>query len=54
MDLLSSDALVNNAISFNIDDYALNSNIYVVELPGTTGELSLEKMVKQTVRHLMA
>ena len=43
MDLLSSDALVNNAISFNIDDYALNSNIYVVELPGTTGELSFRE-----------
>ena len=40
MDVLSTDALVNNALAFNIDDYALNSNIYVVELPGTTGDLS--------------
>ncbi len=30
------DALISNAISFNIDDYALNTAVFVVELPGTT------------------
>lgn len=30
------DAIVNNALSFNIDDYALNTNVFVVELPGTS------------------
>ncbi len=38
MDVLSSGTLVNNAICFSVDDYALNSNIFVVELPGTTDE----------------
>lgn len=36
MDSLYTDATVNNAICFNIDDYALNANIFAIELPGTT------------------
>ena len=33
------DKLVSGALAFSIDDYALNSNIYVVQLPGTNGDI---------------
>lgn len=39
-DYIGSDGSFSNTISFNIDDYALNSNIYIIELPGTTGDFS--------------
>lgn len=42
-DYVGSDGAFPNTLSFNIDDYALNSNIYIIELPGTTGELSFDK-----------
>lgn len=33
-----SDGLITNALAFSIDDYALNSNIYICQLPGTQGD----------------
>lgn len=36
MDVINSGSIINNAICFSVDDYAMNSNIFVVELPGTT------------------
>lgn len=38
LDDLYSDTLINNALAFIVDDYALNSNIYLCRLPGTSGE----------------
>ena len=38
MDVLKTSAMANNSICFSVDDYAMNSNIFVVELPGTTDE----------------
>lgn len=35
---LYEDQLVTNALGFIVDDYALNSNLYICELPGTNGE----------------
>ena len=35
---LYEDKLVTSALAFVVDDYALNSNIYLCELPGTNGE----------------
>lgn len=32
------DALITSALAFSIDDYALNSNIYICQLPGTKGD----------------
>lgn len=36
---LAFDDVTNNCLSFAIDDYALNSNIYLCSLPGTKGNL---------------
>ena len=33
-----SDGLITSALAFSIDDYALNSNIYICQLPGTQGD----------------
>lgn len=33
------DALVSGGLAFSIDDYALNSNIYICQLPGTNGDI---------------
>lgn len=33
-----SDSLVTSALAFSIDDYALNSNIFICQLPGTRGD----------------
>ena len=38
LDDLFSDKIVNNALAFVVDDYALNTNIFLVQLPGTDGE----------------
>ncbi len=43
MDSLSSNSVASNCLFFNIDDYALNANIYAVELPGTTSEFSFKE-----------
>lgn len=36
---LEFDDVVDNCLSFAIDDYALNTNIYLCSLPGTKGDL---------------
>lgn len=38
-----SDSLITSALAFSIDDYALNSNIYVCQLPGTKGDFKFTK-----------
>ena len=40
---LYMDELITSAISFSIDDYALNSNIYICQLPGTKGDFKFTK-----------
>ena len=40
---LYSDELITSALSFSIDDYALNSNIYICQLPGTKGDFKFTK-----------
>lgn len=37
------DALISSALGFAIDDYALNSNIYLCQLPGTKGDFKFTK-----------
>ncbi len=37
------DELITSALGFSIDDYALNSNIYLCQLPGTKGEFTFTK-----------
>ncbi len=37
------DAIIPNALAFSIDDYALNSNIYLCQLPGTQGDFKFTK-----------
>ena len=38
LDDIKHDALINNAICFYVDDYALNSELFVCQLPGTKGD----------------
>lgn len=38
-----NDNLITSALAFSIDDYALNSNLYMVQLPGTKGEFKFTK-----------
>ncbi len=33
-----ADAIITSGLAFSIDDYALNSNIYICQLPGTRGD----------------
>ncbi len=33
-----ADEIITSGLAFSIDDYALNSNIYICQLPGTKGE----------------
>ena len=40
---LYKDELITSALSFSIDDYALNSNIYICQLPGTKGDFKFTK-----------
>ncbi len=40
MDSINSNEMASNCLFFNIDDYALNANIFAVQLPGTTDTLS--------------
>ena len=35
--------VMRTALAFSIDDYALNSNIYVCQLPGTKGDFKFTK-----------
>ncbi len=43
LDDLFADKLINSALAFSIDDYALNSNIFVCQLPGTKGDFKFTK-----------
>lgn len=52
LDALYSDALVGSALAFSVDDYALNSNIFVCQLPGTRGEFRFTSNGKATDRPL--
>ena len=38
-----ADEIITNALAFSIDDYALNSNIYMCQLPGTNGDFKFTK-----------
>ena len=40
---IGEDALITSALAFSIDDYALNSNIYLCQLPGTKGDFKFTK-----------
>lgn len=37
---ISFDELITSGLAFTVDDYALNSNLYICQLPGTKGEFS--------------
>ncbi len=43
LDDIFNDAIIPNALAFSIDDYALNSNIYLCQLPGTKGEFKFTR-----------
>lgn len=43
LDDIFNDELITNALAFSIDDYALNSNIYLCQLPGTQGDFKFTK-----------
>lgn len=38
LDDIYADAIITSGLAFSIDDYALNSNIYICQLPGTKGD----------------
>lgn len=40
---IGTDALITSALAFSIDDYALNSNIFICQLPGTKGDFKFTK-----------
>ena len=48
-----TDSIIPNALAFSIDDYALNSNIYLCELPGTRGDFKFTKDGTATSDDLM-
>lgn len=43
LDDICEDELITSALAFSIDDYALNSNIYLCQLPGTKGDFKFTK-----------
>lgn len=43
LDQIYNDSLITSALAFSIDDYALNSNIYLCQLPGTKGDFKFTK-----------
>ena len=43
LDEIKNDAIVPNALSFMIEDYALNSDIFICQLPGTEGDFKFTK-----------
>lgn len=43
LDELYTDGIISSALAFSIDDYALNSNIYFCQLPGTKGDFKFTK-----------
>lgn len=40
---IGTDALITSALAFSVDDYALNSNLYICQLPGTRGDFKFTK-----------
>ncbi|MDE7439881.1 MAG: leucine-rich repeat protein, partial [Clostridia bacterium] len=52
LDALYSDELIGSALAFSIDDYALNSNIYICQLPGTRGDFKFTSNGKASGRPL--
>lgn len=40
---IKDDKIITSALAFSIDDYALNSNIYICQLPGTKGDFKFTK-----------
>lgn len=52
LDAIYSDELIGSALAFSIDDYALNSNIYVCQLPGTRGDFRFTSNGKASGRPL--
>ncbi len=53
LDAIYSDALIPNALVFSIDDYALNSNIFICQLPGTKGEFKFTKTGRENGEDLI-
>lgn len=43
LDDIFADKVITSALAFSIDDYALNSNIYLCQLPGTQGDFKFTK-----------
>ena len=43
LDDIYADELITSALAFSVDDYALNSNIYLCQLPGTKGDFKFTK-----------
>ncbi len=43
LDDLYSDALITSSLAFMVEDYALNSNLYLCQLPGTRGEFKFTR-----------
>ncbi|MBR4420126.1 MAG: leucine-rich repeat protein, partial [Clostridia bacterium] len=37
------DELIQSGLAFSVDDYALNANLYICQLPGTKGEFTFTK-----------
>ncbi len=52
LDALYTDELIGSALAFSIDDYALNSNIYICQLPGTRGDFRFTSNGKESGRPL--
>ncbi len=38
LDEIYADEIITSALAFSVDDYALNSNLYLCQLPGTKGD----------------
>ncbi|MCH5351347.1 MAG: leucine-rich repeat protein [Clostridiales bacterium] len=43
LDDIGYDALITSALGFLVDDYALNSNFFICQLPGTRGDFKFTK-----------
>ncbi len=40
---LEFDQIIQSGLAFSVDDYALNSNLYICQLPGTKGDFAFTK-----------
>ena len=43
LDDIYNDAIIPNALAFSVDDYALNSDIFLCQLPGTRGDFKFTR-----------